>query len=1100
MERLVHYNYAWTATGLIFNFGIPGNCIPHWMTLSLTSVYDTQAKIYRESDGGRIVFNGDWINGKQLFGEVWLNNSGSLHGFVKADLAYGPSPDAQILEGALVEYYYGHLAPVDPKHPVDPVIPVPPGPDAGPASVSVNTNASPLFPYIDIQGWPALSAEQQNLHFVNYPGPNPPVAGSFFDTLLTLQNASYTAPQTARVPMEQAAVEFTESSGFISNPNQLAWPVSEFARLDAVIERMAEWNPPALLAWIDHELATGGETIYTYINSPGYAAERDKAWQSWFALVMLNGGYRPDVYRMLTRTIVFCHFVETVVTAYETNNPPPGTTTSGDQHQGQNTSAGFQNTSSINQTPQNTSQTITADGTEQGKSETSDVDESTEREVTGLDPRQVVEEPGFSNKTMTGVPAENSNTSSGISETNDVQKTVAGENTASETGQGKTNDAMLVPGVPKLVRASAGIRSIESLLDASILLEVPPFPITIPLPPFSLGYAAPSEGWVVPYAVGYLKLVNKKLIGYRGTDLAHIENVMRGERRETRRRKLNRTEDLENRSESNDRNQSNVADETKSNFEEQAQRVAAEAFTTMTYTNFQSSYTSPNTFSLSGSWTRQRGNTSPAQATGAGFAEKVITKTIQQVRRKVEESRQRLQVSEAEESTSSVFDNSGGDQNLLGLYRWLSEVYEARIVQYGSRLLLEFMVTKPAANFISECRRLYGVDLEVPKTLDDYGISTYADISFAPGSKLGDALNYFNIDEWPTEPPSSRIVSVTLMAGQQNNIPLPDGYAAQTAVLTLPDNASGGTPAVPLFNGIIGKNAFTNSTVVSAPLSLDQETGSLAAVLFDILNPQPPAISGLPATTTGLGTIPPAPVLQPVTETAVSITITCTPTSETITAWQLSVFRLLKTAAVKRKEEYYYLIDTGREKRGRWLPPDLSALERRAIQGNCIEELFVVYNTLTGPPPENPTDADPGMFTIYKPVVAGFFNDAFEWNELSYLLLNTGGANSALAAPEPLPGNNLAAFLQADYARVLVPVRPAMSLSVLYFLTTGSVWLGPPELVPVTEQNIQAAFAVKTEKMDVYKSSESPPWFFEVPTSLLVLDSGTDFKTSTIFK
>jgi hypothetical protein len=992
MPELNQYTYIWDMNNdaFVFDFQIPTGKAPENMQLYVYFKSNPGNKLFRESVNREIIFNNEFINGQQLNGKIWLNNSGADHGYVEAYLDYGKTPSDKQFEGAMVKYFYNNYAPVIPA------IPCYPSPQRDGVTTAISPQFSTLFPYINITGWPFLTATEENLHFINYPGPTIPATNSLFGLL---------AQQTTRDGMEEVAVIWIESASFISSSEQLSGPISNFYWLDTIIERKAKYDPLEIMNWIAFELKVRDEEIITYINSAAYIADRDNVWQSWFAMVMLNGGYRTEVFDMLRRTIVFCHFVETIANAYK---PTPDTI--------------------------------------------------------------------------------------GLKSTRDE--------TIAET----ITPVVLQPALPNL-------RTIECLLDASILLQSPPFPITIPLPPYSHQVKPISKNWVEPYAVGHLEMVRKKRIGYQCGDLAHIENVMRGERRETKKRKLSRIEDVDTRKESTENIQENNNSEIKNNFEYQVQKAAAESFTQFTYDKLTSTYGGPSMFTLGGSYEIVSGNSTPEQLASSGFGEYVITKTIQRLRRNVEETRQRIQTDETEESTGSIFDNTEGKENLRGVYRWLNEVYEARVLHYGSRLLIEFSIDNPAEKFIAECKRLYGIDLEHPKTFSDFGINTYNDISFTTATVfLTAALQYFGVYEWPPEPVSTKMVSLALTAGNQLNVPIPEGYAASSAVITLPLNSSSaGSIVIPSMNGIIGQSAFDNTNIISGgssvsdtpslQVSMHGETGSIAVILFDILSPQQAVITNLPAIppapssseikSNQVTDVPVGPVIQPVVQNAISVSVNCLPTSQTIISWQLKMFQLLIEGSKKKEENYYDKINTKQKNGGQWLPPDLTVLEKRVLRSECIDQLFVVFETLTGVPPKTKTDAQPGMFTIYEPVINDFFNKAFEWKELSWSLSvndKTIQNQEVFSNPEQLPPNNLSAFLQAHQSRVLVPVTPAMSLAVLYFLSTGVIWQGRPEQVPVVAQNIQAALAIKVEKIEARQQHESAPWTFEVPTSLLVLD------------
>jgi hypothetical protein len=1024
------YTYVWNNTNgnLVFEFRIPYGALPENMSLRLYAEKDPDDRHDMDSQAGKIIFSSEAINNLPLNGIVWMTGTENGHGLIEADLFYGEPPSQQKLEGGLAIYRAQPFIPIPMVPPVNPFFA---NSNSQASSPVIDQKAMPLFPFIDVQGWPALSAEVQERYFVTYKKPAVPVDNSFFTTVVTDLDKI-----NARKLIEGAAVDRIES--FITNPNPLTGPIAHFARLSQIIEVAAEYDPVLLVEWIAYELKTDSEAIKIYIVSPGYQNMLNEVWQNWFALVIINGGYRPQLFRMLTRTLVFCHFVETIIKDYP--------------------------------------QLLKSSPATAVEKQEETINNSTTEELSLL----------------------------------------------SEA----VNKMLNAP--PVLKPASPGIRTIEHLLHASILLDAS-FPVPFPLPPHAdqpqLSLFPWKKGWVAPYAVGKLQLVNQKLVGYKSGDLAHIENVMRGEKREIKRRKLSRTEEKESRQETNTSKQLNSGAEKKNNFEQEALKAAAASFTEFTYDNLTSAYGSPTTFTLSGSWKKEEGNTAPVQSSASGFAEYVITKTVQQVNRQVEELRQRVHTDESEESTCSVFDNTHGTGNINGVYRWLNKVYEARVVQYGSRLLIEFLIQDPAATFIAESKRLYGVDLTQPKTLDDFNIQSYKDINFnlqknntppasataslitPPLSSLEEALLYFNINDWPFEPASQKIVSAVLQTGERLNIPIPEGYAASAAVITLPLNANPAAPAIPVqtINGIIGQATFNNSGIQSpVPISgaspflvvtLNEETVSIAAVLFDVFAPQQapitssdPGSNTTPATTTT--TDPPPPVLA---EASVTITITCMPAPETKAKWQLHIYRLLLAAAKQKSDAYFNLLATTREKGIHWIPQDVSALEHRSLQQDCMDRLFSVYYSLTGAPAEPLETSTPGTFTIYEPAIAQFFNQSFEWNELSYALLDDvfhrcGCRSNEASHQEKLSGNNLAAFIQAEYARVLVPVHPQMSLAVLYFLETGSVWQGPPEEVPVAAQSLQAAYAVKKERPENYRQSESSPYLFEVPTALLVLD------------
>lgn len=59
--------------------------------------------------------------------------------------------------------------------------------------------------------------------------------------------------------------------------------------------------------------------------------------------------------------------------------------------------------------------------------------------------------------------------------------------------------------------------------------------------------------------------------------------------------------------------------------------------------------------------------------------------------------RSRTEINEVEIINEHQFDNSIGLEHIAGIYRWVDKYYEAQIVNYGKRTMLEFMIPEPAA-------------------------------------------------------------------------------------------------------------------------------------------------------------------------------------------------------------------------------------------------------------------------------------------------------------------------------------------------------------------------------------------------------------------
>jgi hypothetical protein len=85
------------------------------------------------------------------------------------------------------------------------------------------------------------------------------------------------------------------------------------------------------------------------------------------------------------------------------------------------------------------------------------------------------------------------------------------------------------------------------------------------------------------------------------------------------------------------------------------------------------------------------------------------------------------------------------------------------------------------------------------------------------------------------------------------------------------------------------------------------------------------------------------------------------------------------------------------------------------------------------------------------------------------------------------------AFLQAGFARVLLPVRPGYDLAVPYLLASGMLWDGPDALAPANRgfvaliNDLKAAAGSPPER-----EVRSEPWDIRVPTSMVMLQDGAE--------
>jgi hypothetical protein len=137
--------------------------------------------------------------------------------------------------------------------------------------------------------------------------------------------------------------------------------------------------------------------------------------------------------------------------------------------------------------------------------------------------------------------------------------------------------------------------------------------------------------------------------------------------------------------------------------------------------------------------------------------------------------------------------------------------------------------------------------------------------------------------------------------------------------------------------------------------------------------------------------------------------------------------------------------------------------------------------------------------TAESPVVQ-FLEQAFEWTQLTYLLYpyfwsrRTRWVSSQkdYGETDPVFGR----FLQAGYARVLIPVRPAYEVAVLHFLYTREPWNGGPAPAIYDPLYVSIHDEIRDEQDDLQGAiAEGDAWDVVLPTSLVYLEPTGDLPT-----
>ncbi|MDJ0835826.1 MAG: hypothetical protein QNK37_04870 [Acidobacteriota bacterium] len=604
----------------------------------------------------------------------------------------------------------------------------------------------------------------------------------------------------------------------------------------------------------------------------------------------------------------------------------------------------------------------------------------------------------------------------------------------------------------------------DALLRAHIALPDPLFP----LPPHEgMETARVKDGvsGIETFAIGDLQMVKQRLIRYEAGEIARIVNLMRGERKEVVRRKRKTTRTVEERATARDRAEENAETENNHNLRQEILNTMCDHMVKHQYEGFKTSYGPPTTATLDGSFTISLTPTpdKPGKEEKTRFAREIVTRAANRITDRVNEVRTVTTLDETEEMETSIYDNSTGTSNLVGVFRWVNKIYLADVVNYGNRLLLELMLKDPASHYEGGESDIAGEAVYEPLSPADLEVNSYQDLNAENFAEL--AARYQMRDMEPP-PAAQRIVTTTLQNESEKQIPVPKGYLAGIATVScaLPPDMDSMEIQV-----VVGTKIFQFTAGGSKSMALSREDTDIPVVL------------------------PGQSKEQEAGNLVVTVEVVCELSGTALNQWQVRAYTDLMRAYEAVRNQYDRRIGLhgpkGRDK------PDWSALERREIKRGCMNLLLDRYQDPAACVEVIGARVSPGQVFTHR------LEGMFEWPEMSYTLhADWGDPNAGDGDGKGTQGDahdwsrsggeedSFGYFLQAQIARVLLPVKPTFNLAVLYYLSSGTLWMGPLPLVPVHLQDITLINELERMPPNGEYTRTENSWEFSIPTTMQILE------------
>ncbi len=596
--------------------------------------------------------------------------------------------------------------------------------------------------------------------------------------------------------------------------------------------------------------------------------------------------------------------------------------------------------------------------------------------------------------------------------------------------------------------------------------------------------------------------VEQEVCCYKPGEVSHIENILAREYKERHTRNLTSTETtFEETSEVEIENQTDTASTQRNELQSEVAKVLGEensrsyGASTGSSGKFMGAEIKADAYADFAS----SNSSSDSNSTAKTYAEEVVHNALERVVQKTSEKRTSKILKEYEENNRHGFDNREGNEHVTGVYRWVDKIYVNRLINYGKRLMFEFMIPEPARFFkkaiikqVEEADSVITLEEPIhPASLDD-PIKNASDIDEYNYQTL--ASIYDTQIDAPKNKETTAVGAYSLSPDQKefsqayNDIYIPEGYESEEATGTVtfdwkakpPINDGGAriniTVAGDQFNktGLEGgRDTFTKNNLV---FDFD---GKLAQTV-------PVSISGNKIYTLN-----------------VSISALCKLKDEVFEQWQNEAYDALirayeeKLAAFNEAQDEA-IGDSNNPDKVKVNPRFNRTTEMREMQRVCIEMLTKPFDINMGKNFYNTIVCNNGTkipqvrqnknLEDYASHVK-FFEQAFDWEIMSYIFYPYYWAHKCkwveLFQSQDSSDPLFKAFLQSGMARVIVPVRLGFEDAVTYYTETGDIWNGGG-LVIDTDNDLYLSIAEEMQEVDGVVEEE---WTTTVPSTLTVVQN-----------
>ncbi len=620
-----------------------------------------------------------------------------------------------------------------------------------------------------------------------------------------------------------------------------------------------------------------------------------------------------------------------------------------------------------------------------------------------------------------------------------------------------------------------------------------------------------------------LLLVEQKLLHYEKGEIAHIENVLIGEIRERKhRRTLIREESTFSETEITEENEKDLTSTERYELQTESQKVIEESLSYeagVTANVYGVRWDVSANANIAGST-----STSESNSSSSNFAREITTKAVSKLTNRTLERRSRRTVEETEENNLHSFNNVEGEEHITGVYRWLDKIYEAQVVRYGKRLMLEFVVPEPAVfyRYAAQQQPTENISLSKPEQ-PGYclGGKTFRNLRAKDITRENYLIwaNKYNASNVASPPPSYQIVGDSFAKGRTDLfVEIVDGdylfYHAEKVKITIPNEYYPETAKVLVdFNYIDIPTGNEDSPRITVEIEdkhkIFKALNNNQGVQNDIIGTyhlSKLSTEALPISISSFGVL----------SFGITITILCKLSDAKFEEWQLKTFTSIMEAYNDQKARYESQLEAIRIQQGFGNITGRNPIfnretERTELKKGCITLLSgqrfekfnavqknVIFHEGKYGQPEIVSFDDAHAEGKY----IQFFEQSIEWTNMLYVFYPYFWAEksqwvhlSQLNDDDAL----FTKFLQAGSARVQVPVRLGYESNILNYINDTAHFDAVGDFVNANgddllqDLHLSILDELKEGVLKPDDNSAGEPvgetWKVRVPTSLVIIDS-----------